>query len=356
MSKISNFLKSFGRSKNSPLDKEGWPPLVKVTPPTPLPPPPPRVESGLRFTILSESTSVGARCLCCQSNNVTLHDNGSARWVQCHNSPCGMAHYVSMHPELARFFPRRESETWPQHCHLCNHDMESDTDRAEWHGLGNCVPICPTCSGSGTADEIVHLREPETIFEASRRVLQVKAELNELAKSELHGVNYLAKKNEYENLILEWAADFALFSGGLRQLGPYSVNVNRQVYVKLTAAGVNCLRKNQPAIEEVHEGWHKFQLWELMNIFGPILQMGFNDIPFEDNAILFSKPTAEGGSSPECQFCSDAKEIALDSGAVMACPSCQKCKYGCTREMVCVSCDLHRPRKRTAEGGCATQA
>jgi hypothetical protein len=52
------------------------------------------------------------------------------------------------------------SERWPQVCHLCNHNMESDTDRAEWHGLGNCVPICPTCNGSGTAEEIAKRGRP----------------------------------------------------------------------------------------------------------------------------------------------------------------------------------------------------
>lgn len=52
-----------------------------------------------------------------------------------------------------RFFPapsaQPKPETWPQHCHLCDTDMESPDDRTEWHGLGNCVPVCMVCMGSG---------------------------------------------------------------------------------------------------------------------------------------------------------------------------------------------------------------
>lgn len=226
MRKISDFFKSLGGAKaTDPMDKEGWPPLPKVTPPCPLPPP--RLESGARFTVPSQSTSVGARCLCCNSNNVTLHDNGPARWVQCHNPPCGMSHYVSMHPELARFFPQRESATWPQHCHLCNHEMESDTDRAEWHGLGNCVPICPTCSGSGTAEEIARMLPPETVFEAARQLIQKRAELIELQKriddhdhEEFSSCDecdsWPVKNSEYKSFCEQWAHQFALFAGGMR--------------------------------------------------------------------------------------------------------------------------------------------
>jgi hypothetical protein len=41
------------------------------------------------------------------------------------------------------------ADKWPQHCDLCNQDMESADDRTEWHGLGNCVPVCMVCMGSG---------------------------------------------------------------------------------------------------------------------------------------------------------------------------------------------------------------
>lgn len=48
---------------------------------------------------------------------------------------------------------------WPRVCHLCNQNMESEADRTEWHGLGNCVPVCPTCMGSGSADDTTDPRE-----------------------------------------------------------------------------------------------------------------------------------------------------------------------------------------------------
>jgi len=35
-------------------------------------------------------------------------------------------------------------------CHLCNLPMPDGTDG---HGLGECVPVCPTCDGSGTAEQ-----------------------------------------------------------------------------------------------------------------------------------------------------------------------------------------------------------
>lgn len=48
------------------------------------------------------------RCPCCGSTNVTLESNQIARWVACHNPPCGLTHHVSMHPELARFFEKEK--------------------------------------------------------------------------------------------------------------------------------------------------------------------------------------------------------------------------------------------------------
>jgi Lar family restriction alleviation protein len=49
--------------------------------------------------------------------------------------------------------PAGQPEKWPQHCDLCNTDMESADDRTEWHGLGNCFPICDRCTGSGIDPE-----------------------------------------------------------------------------------------------------------------------------------------------------------------------------------------------------------
>ena len=37
---------------------------------------------------------------------------------------------------------------YPRPCGLCPRNIESAEDM-EWHGLGNCVPICERCDGSG---------------------------------------------------------------------------------------------------------------------------------------------------------------------------------------------------------------
>ena len=37
---------------------------------------------------------------------------------------------------------------YPHPCGLCPGTIESAED-TEWHGLGNCVPICERCTGSG---------------------------------------------------------------------------------------------------------------------------------------------------------------------------------------------------------------
>jgi hypothetical protein len=38
--------------------------------------------------------------------------------------------------------------SYPIACGCCDGKLESDADK-EWHGLGNCVPICERCEGSG---------------------------------------------------------------------------------------------------------------------------------------------------------------------------------------------------------------
>jgi hypothetical protein len=39
---------------------------------------------------------------------------------------------------------------FPKICELCEKEIGSRID-LDWHGLGNCVPICETCNGSGIA-------------------------------------------------------------------------------------------------------------------------------------------------------------------------------------------------------------
>ena len=51
---------------------------------------------------------------------------------------------------------------YPKPCGLCESQIESAED-TEWHGLGNCVPICDLCTGSGTSK--VSLLELAASFE-----------------------------------------------------------------------------------------------------------------------------------------------------------------------------------------------
>ena len=37
---------------------------------------------------------------------------------------------------------------YPHPCELCSKQIESQED-LDWHGLGNCSPICELCNGSG---------------------------------------------------------------------------------------------------------------------------------------------------------------------------------------------------------------
>lgn len=58
---------------------------------------------------------------------------------------------------------------YPQPCGLCPGLIESPAD-LDWHGLGNCVPICERCGGSG--------EDPKTTPElAKARVKELETEL-----------------------------------------------------------------------------------------------------------------------------------------------------------------------------------
>ena len=74
---------------------------------------------------------------------------------------------------------------------------------------------------------------------------------------------------------------------------PVTFNINNYVYVKMTPAGVEHHRKYwkefnidiaRPAFDE--DGYSKFQLWEVMHIFGPLMFNGQITQPF-DLAIRF---------------------------------------------------------------------
>lgn len=82
------------------------------------------------------------------------------------------------------------------------------------------------------------------------------------------------------------------------------LNLNNRVYVKLTDEGRAYLKSyieamNLPSEDENAlykysiradgEGWTRYQLWELMHIFGPIMNMGNPVAPFEGNIRIGEK-------------------------------------------------------------------
>lgn len=74
-----------------------------------------------------------------------------------------------------------------------------------------------------------------------------------------------------------------------RALVPAQFNLNDDVKVRLTDHGRNVLAKGQLTRQPDADGYTKFQLWELMNIFGAYLVNGCS-IPFDANSILFAPP------------------------------------------------------------------
>lgn len=83
----------------------------------------------------------------------------------------------------------------------------------------------------------------------------------------------------------------------------WTINMNDKCLVKLTPFGYAALnafyedtwinpKERSEAIKSMHHpdkrGNMSFQLWELFQIFGPVLYMGIKDVPFENNAITFT--------------------------------------------------------------------
>ena len=67
-----------------------------------------------------------------------------------------------------------------------------------------------------------------------------------------------------------------------------TVNINDYVWVKPTGYALTCIPVNelkQLVIDE--NGWVRFQLWQLMNIFGPHLFNGCQQL-FHNNKIMFN--------------------------------------------------------------------
>lgn len=73
------------------------------------------------------------------------------------------------------------------------------------------------------------------------------------------------------------------------------MNINEEVWVRLTQGGKKVYRKHferlgmKPIPRKEILGWSNFQMWDLMNIFGPHLHMGAKAI-FKDNRIRFNQP------------------------------------------------------------------
>jgi len=59
-------------------------------------------------------------------------------------------------------------------------------------------------------------------------------------------------------------------------------NINDYVYAKLTDAGKAIAHEQLAKYEEFDGGWSKWQLWELMAVFGSSMYNGC-DVPFETN-------------------------------------------------------------------------
>ncbi len=80
--------------------------------------------------------------------------------------------------------------------------------------------------------------------------------------------------------------------------GQIELNYNETVRVQLTEAGKNRLKeycRNRELYKAYVErdGRAKFQLWQLMHIFGPMMMFGTDEIPFvRGNIILGEKGEA----------------------------------------------------------------
>lgn len=70
----------------------------------------------------------------------------------------------------------------------------------------------------------------------------------------------------------------------------HKINTNDQVYVKLTETGKKILN-SVPGYKDFSvldsQGYYKFHLWELMQIFGEAHYIGCREVPFENNEICF---------------------------------------------------------------------
>ena len=68
------------------------------------------------------------------------------------------------------------------------------------------------------------------------------------------------------------------------------ININHTVRVKLTDKGKEIMEDQRQPFPKVDEdGYHHFQLWVLMAIFGQHMYAGIVDMPFE-TTIYYDEP------------------------------------------------------------------
>lgn len=67
-----------------------------------------------------------------------------------------------------------------------------------------------------------------------------------------------------------------------------TVNLNDRVTVRLTVFGLNKLTEQERNCDD-EEGRFTCQLWELMNLFGEQMKMGFDRQVFERNELFFGE-------------------------------------------------------------------
>lgn len=70
-----------------------------------------------------------------------------------------VAHAANVRMSAATPAVREPQAEYPKPCGLCPGQIESKDD-LDWHGLGNCVPICERCTGSGIEPKSEAVREP----------------------------------------------------------------------------------------------------------------------------------------------------------------------------------------------------
>lgn len=64
-----------------------------------------------------------------------------------------------------------DERKYPMPCGVCPGTIESEQD-LEWHGIGNCMPICDACGGSGIEDKgkfFITKKEDAELVELSKR-------------------------------------------------------------------------------------------------------------------------------------------------------------------------------------------